>query len=297
MNSGTTKQPLVFFGTEEFSLTSLRALVEAGFPIIAVITKPDFRSGRGQKLTVPSVKNYALEQGIRVLQPTKLSEIIDDIRTLDRPAGVLVSYGKIIPQSIIECFTPGIINLHPSLLPKYRGPSPIESAIANSDPETGISIMQLEARMDAGPIYSQQTVLLDGTETQVSLAESLGTLGAEKLVEILPRILDGSLQPVAQTEADATYCHLLQKADALVDPAVMTARQLEASIRAHLLFPKTKLLFRDQTIIVTKAHVATKAKTPLDVQCQDGEFLIVDEVVAPSGKTMSAASFLNGYAA
>lgn len=289
--------PILFFGTEDFSLISLQALVEAGFSIGAVITKPDFRSGRGQKLTAPRVKVYAQQQEIPVWQPEKLTDIIPDIQAFKNPVGVLVSYGKIIPTKVIELFSPGIINLHPSLLPRYRGPSPLESAIANQDETTGISIMKLEAKMDAGPVYFQEVVALNGSEDQLSISESLGQLGAQKLVELLPDIVSGLLQPVAQDESLATYCSLLKKSDAHVEPHRLTASQLEATIRAHIVFPKTKLTVGKQSIIVTKAHVDQKPNTPLDVRCRDGAFLIVDELVAPSGKKMSAHSFLNGYAA
>ena len=116
--------PIIFFGTEAYSLIALKALYEAGFPIRAVITKPDMRSGRGHKLTEPPVKTFARQHDILVWQPNKLRDLTPDITALQPVAGVLVAYGKIIPQSIIDLFTPGIINLHPSLLPKWRGPSP-----------------------------------------------------------------------------------------------------------------------------------------------------------------------------
>ena len=136
-------RPIVFFGTEDFSAISLAQLLKHGFPIRLVITKPDSRRGRGKQLCQPAVKQLALTHDIPVLQPTKLRDIIPDIQALDQPVGVLVSFGKIIPQVVIDCFSPGIINLHPSLLPRYRGPSPIESAIANRDTTTGISIKRL----------------------------------------------------------------------------------------------------------------------------------------------------------
>ena len=141
---------IVFFGTEDFSLVALEALVEAGFPVEVVVTKPDMPKGRGHVLTEPLVKTFAKKHGIQVWQPAKLNDINDDIAKLNNPIGVLVSFGKIIPQKTLDLFTPGIINVHPSLLPKYRGPSPIEAAILMGDQETGVSIMRLSAQMDAG---------------------------------------------------------------------------------------------------------------------------------------------------
>lgn len=292
-----TSKPILFFGTEQFSLYSLEALVAAGFPIHAVITKPDSRSGRGHAIRESVVKQYALAHDIAVWQPHKLSEIADALAELDAPIGVLVSYGKIIPQSIIDLFSPGIINLHPSLLPRYRGPSPIESAIINRDAETAISIMQLEAGMDSGPVYFQELYPLNRTETQPQLAEALGMLGARRLVELLPAIIEGEMSPHVQNDTAATYCHLLEKSDAHLDPDTSTAEAAEAKVRAHLAFPKTKYTIDGHPIIITKAHVTDTKKTPLDLVCRDGTVLSIDEVTAPSGKTMNAESFLRGYAA
>lgn len=128
---------------------------------------------------------------------------------------MLVSYGKIIPQAVIDLFYPGIINVHPSLLPLYRGPSPIRSAIANRDAKTGVTLMQLSKAMDAGPLYYQVPYALDQTETRPELYQTLGQLGANILVQQLPAILNGSLQPIPQNDAEATYCQLLTKSSYL----------------------------------------------------------------------------------
>lgn len=291
-----TSRPIVFFGTEEFSLTSLQQLIDAGFPVAAVVTKPDTPRGRGHILTPPSVKVVAQKHDIPVWQPQKLKDITENIRALGTVAGVLVSYGKIIPQSTIDLFTPGIINVHPSLLPKYRGPSPIESAIKNGDPETGVSIMQLSAAMDAGPVYTQIHHPLDGSETQPILYTTLAQKGAELLIKSLPEILEGDLQPTPQDDTKATYCHLLTKEDSSLNLSELSATVAERTIRAHLSYPKTKLKFGDHIIIATKSHVSSLRKTPLDFICQDGAFLCIDELIAPSGRRMDAESFLRGYA-
>lgn len=290
-----TSKTIIFFGTEDFSLYSLRALVEAGFTIGAVVTKPDTPRGRGNKLTAPAVKTYARTNSIPVWQPVKLSDIIDSIKLFDNPAGVLVSFGKIIPESIIELFTPGIINVHPSLLPQYRGPSPIESAILNRDSKTGVTLMQLAKAMDAGPIYYQVPYALDQTETRPELYATLGQLGANILVQNLPAILNGELVPKPQDDATATYCNLLSKEDSLLDPRTTTPGQAEARIRAHLGFPRTRIQVGAYELIVTKAHAVMTKKTPLDIECQNGAFLSIDEVIAPSGRTMDSAAFLRGY--
>lgn len=295
MNSGTNWPPIVFFGTEDFSLYALKALVEAQFHVAAVMTKPDSRRGRGQNMTEPAVKTFAKQHGIPVWQPEKLSEITEDIKALDSPAGVLVSFGKIIPESIISLFTPGIINVHPSLLPQYRGPSPIESAIAHRDAKTGVSIMLLTPRMDAGPVYYQVPYALDGTETKPELYATLGQLGANILVQQLPAILEGATTPTIQDEQAATYCRLLSKQDSLLDLGTLTPGEAEARVRAHLGFPRTRVTVGNHEIIITKAHAVMTQKTPLDLPCSNGAFLSIDELVAPSGKTMSAEEFLRGH--
>jgi len=289
---------IIFFGTEEFSLASLQALITAGYHIAAVITKPDSKKGRGHQLTPPSVKVLADQYNIPVWQPIKVTEINQQIKALHTPVtGVLVSYGKIIPQSTIDLFTPGIINVHPSLLPKYRGPSPIESAIINGDTQTGVTIMQLSAAMDAGPTYAVQIHPLTGNETRPELYRTLASIGAKLLIETLPSVLDSTLKPEPQNDADATYCSLLQKSDAVLPLHELTAIEAERRIRAHLGFPKSKVMIGDNPVILTKAHVSDQQKTPLDLICRDGAFLSIDELIAPSGRLMNAADFLRGYAA
>jgi methionyl-tRNA formyltransferase len=288
-------QPIVFFGTEDFSLYSLKALVTAGFPIVAVVTKPDTARGRGNILTEPAVKTFAVSHGIPVWQPTRLLDIIDDIKQFDTPAGVLVSFGKIIPTAIIELFSPGIINVHPSLLPLYRGPSPIESAIKNRDAKTGVTLMNLAPKMDAGPIYTQVPYALDQTETKPELYDTLGQLGANLLVQKLPPILDAPTAPAEQHDSQPTYCQLLRKHDSLLDPSTVTPGEAEALIRAHLGFPRTRVTIGEYTVIVTKSHAVMTKNTPLDIECQNGAFLSIDEVVAPSGRTITGDAFLRGY--
>lgn len=286
---------IVFFGTDEFSAYSLRALINAGFPIGLIITQPDRPSGRGRKIIEPVTKTIGKQNGIKVLQPAKLSDIISDIAALNNPVGVLVSFGRIIPQSIIDLFSPGIVNVHPSLLPIYRGPSPIESTILNGDKETGVSIMQLSAAMDAGPVYDQTRLRLTGGETTPQLEETLGESGANRLVDILPSIVDGSLQPIPQNDELATYCQLTKKEDSLLDTENITAAEAERRVRAYLAFPKTKLTVLEQLIIVTKAHVEEESINELSIKFKDGKFLQIDELISPNGRRIEAKAFLNGY--
>jgi methionyl-tRNA formyltransferase len=297
-----TSKTIVFFGTDQFSAVSLRQLVSSGFTIGAVVTKPDSRKGRGRELQASIVKQIAIEHSIPVLQPVKMGEIVEPLVALtaelgESPVGVLVSYGKIIPQSVIDLFQPGIINVHPSLLPKYRGPSPIETAIYNGDTETGVTIMQLSAAMDAGQIFSQTMYSLTGMAAAPELELELAQAGAEQLVASLPGIIDGSLLAHPQDDSVATYCSLLRKEDSIIDPTLMTAAQAERQVRAYLAFPKTKVTIAGHLVVVTKAHVSLEGSSVLDIHCQDGQFLSIDELIGPSGKAMNAKAFLNGYAA
>ena len=242
------------------------------------------------------VATIADKHNIPVHLPKRPSEIIDDLRNYQADAAILVSYGRIIPQSVIDIFPKGIINIHPSLLPLYRGPTPIESVITNGDVTTGVSVMQLTAGMDEGPVFIQQEIELDGTETKFELYERLSDLSTKLLFQHLPAILDRSLQPTAQHDSEATYCKLLEKADAWLNPRDYTAQIAERRVRAHLGFPKTKITIFGHDIIITKSHVEDNKKTPLDILCQDGAYLSIDELIAPSGRAMNAEAFLNGYA-
>ena len=286
---------IVFFGTENYSLITLKALVDNGFNVVCVVTKPDTRRGRGHKLAEPPVKTFAKSQNIPVLQPNKANEITDHIKQLQPATGVLVAYGKIIPQSIIDLFTPGIINVHPSLLPKYRGPSPIESAIANRDHETGVSIMQLDKKMDAGPVYSQITQPLNEKETKPELYDKLFHDGTALLIKNLPDIINNTIIPTPQNDNNATYCQLLTKENSWIDPERMTAAEADAHVRAHLGFPRSRINIGGRDIIITKSHCDDIPKSPLDQKFSDGNYLIIDELIAPSGKTMNAEDYLRGY--
>ncbi len=297
------QSPIIFFGTEEFSAASLQALIDAQFTIAAVVTKPDTKKGRGQTLIPPTVKVIAEQYNIPVWQPPHLQDITKDIIALQPVAGVLVSFGKIIPQAMIDLFTPGIINVHPSHLPLYRGPSPIESAILNGDSSTGVSIMQLSAKMDAGPVYYFAPYLLQGDETQAGLYATLAEYGAEVLVTNLPAILSGELRPVPQDEAAATYCQLLKKTDSLLSwEAPVSA--IERHIRAYNVWPGSRADLNGHEVIITAAHSSTIDRPLLPGQLSTEDGLLVGTATTPleitslkpvGKKEMSAREFINGY--
>lgn len=295
---------LVFFGTEAISATSLQALLDNDWVIEAVVTKPDSPRGRHGTPAAPLVKTIALEHNIRVLQPEKVSEIVDE--KFESSVAVLVSYGKIIPKSVIDLFPVGIINVHPSLLPKYRGPTPFQTAILNGETETGVSLMKLVETMDAGPVYIQTTHQLTGDETAEELGQTLATSGALLLAESLPSIIDGSLAPTPQDDSQATYCHLFTKAMGIIDwnkPAEI----LEREIRAYHEWPKSTAQLEKYQVIITQAHVVptNHGEKPgfvdvdtdiglIMVECGNGT-LCIDRLKPVGRNEMTAKEFIAGY--
>lgn len=292
----TTPKKLVFFGTEVFSVPSLQALIDAGYDIAAVVTKPDARRGRGHKAFVHPVKQLALDHDISVLQPSRLKDIEAELAETKADAAVLVSYGKIIPERTLNLFgSVGIINIHPSRLPKYRGPSPIEAAILAGDTSTAISIMQLDAGMDTGPVYVQLDVPLTGHETKPELSDKLSRLGAKLLINTLPDILSGKLKPKPQPKSDVSITSLISKQDGILDPATDTASVLERKIRAYQDYPKPKLFFGNTIVIITSAKITLSSSDgDLVVPCANNTWLKIEKLIAPSGRVVSARAFLNG---
>ena len=297
-----TSKTVVFFGNERLvsGLAStdaplLRGLIAAGYHIAAVVSHHSESSSRNQRPL--EVAEIAAEHNIPVLLPNKPLEILEQLAAYNADAAILSAYGRIIPQSIIDIFPFGIINVHPSLLPKYRGSTPIESAVIHGDKKTGVSIMQLAAEMDAGPVFAQTEIPLTGTETKFEVYDQLSRKGAELLLGILPDILDGELRATPQNESAASYCSLLEKSDALLDATALTATEAERKVRAHLEFPKTKIKLADKDIVITKAHVVEAKENILDIVCNEDTYLRIDELIGPSGRKMDGKSFLNGYAA
>lgn len=296
----STSETIIFFGNERLvsglkktDAPVLSGLIEREYNVKAIISHhSDSKSRNHRGLEVAEIGE---KHNIPVFLPNRPSDILDEIKSMNAPMAILVAYGRIIPQRVIDLFPKGIVNIHPSLLPKYRGPTPIESAILSGDNETGVSIMQLTAGMDSGPVYGQEEIPLSGTETKFDIYNSLSHKGAELLFRILPSIIDGSLKPTPQDESLATYCPLLDKSDSRIDPSILPAAVAERRIRAHLGFPKSKLTVAGHNIIITKAHISSTQKTPLDLLCQDGAYLSIDELVAPSGRQMDSHGFINGY--
>jgi methionyl-tRNA formyltransferase len=294
----SSKTRLIFFGNERLATAvstdapTLRALVAAGYDVAAVVTnhtEPVSRSRRQLEIL-----DVAHAYHIPILLPTKLSTLKDELQKYNAVAGVLVAYGKLIPQEIIDVFPKGIINIHPSLLPQLRGSTPIETAILNGLEETGVSLMRLTAEMDAGPVYIQKKIRLGGHESKTGLAQTLLNEGGRLLIENLSKILDGKLKPKVQDETEATYTRLLAKQDGQInfdEPAEL----IERKIRAFEGFPKARAKVLGHEVVITKARLATSANDgDLVLRCQPG-FIEILELTAPSGRTVSGADFTRGY--
>lgn len=298
--------PIVFFGNERLatgvatSAPTLTALIEAGFNVVAVVShNEDTASRKPRPLEVADV---AKKHNIPVLLPSKPSEIIEQLKAYEPAAGVLVAYGKIVPQSVIDIFPAGIVNIHPSLLPLHRGPTPLESVILDGSKTTGVSLMRLSKEMDAGPVYAYSEYDLIGSETKQQLANELIELGSAMVVSLLPRIITGEVKGKPQDDTEATYDKLIKKEDGVLDwqkPAV----RLEREVRAYAEWPKSRTILGGHAVIVTKAHVVVGVGEPGKIW-KDGNklgFYTSKDIFAidslkPAGKgEMSITAFLNGY--
>jgi methionyl-tRNA formyltransferase len=213
----TTKT--IFMGTPPFSLPSLKAIIETGHDLVAVYTQPDKQVGRGRKLAFSAVKEFALSRNLNILQPDSLKteEAVQQMRSLKPDVAVVAAYGKIVPESVLGVPRLGFLNIHPSLLPKHRGATPIASAILQGDRVTGVSIILLDAGMDSGPLIRQKEIAIADDDTAGTLSLKLSQLGAELLTEVLPLWLEGKIEPHPQDDTKATYSTVLTKEDGRID--------------------------------------------------------------------------------
>lgn len=296
---------LVFLGTPEFAVPSLEALVEAGHEVLAVYTQPDRPAGRKQELKAPPVKEAALRLGLEVRQPERIRHCVDELAAMKPDAMAVVGYGQIIPQAIIDIPPLGILNVHASLLPKYRGAAPIQWAIANGETVTGVTIMRIDAGLDTGDILLQEATEIGAEETAPELAARLAPMGARLLVRGLEGLAEGSIHPVPQDHAQATLAPILKREDGLVDfrwPAAAIA----CRARGFQPWPGAWTWWRGQRFFLWRCRPA-RVETPavpgklfshgrrLYAACGQGEALELLEVQAEGRKRMDSAAFLNGY--
>lgn len=305
-------------GTPDFSVPVLNSLIK-GSNVIAVVTQPDKRVGRKQEITQSPVKKVALEHKIEVLQPEKIkgnAEFIKRVKDLNPDLIVVVAYGFILPQEILDISKYGVINIHASLLPKYRGASPIQSAILNGDKETGVTIMLIDDKMDTGPLLAQRTITINNNDNFERLHDKLAQLGATLLLEALPKYISGEIKPVAQKDSEATYCKILTKEDGKIDWH-KSAEEIERQVRAFTPWPGAWTVWNNKSFKVIKAVVYASTKPVLSeaeglsmttgkvgevFKINEGlsiacgkDALEILELQLEGKKPMSAKEFLNGY--
>jgi len=291
---------LIFLGTPKFAVPTLEALVAARHHVVSVITQPDRPSGRSQQLTPSPVKQCALDLGLPVFQPERIRrpEAVAAIAALQPDAMVVVGYGQIIPQSIIDIPPHGIINVHGSLLPKYRGAGPIQWAIANGETRTGVTTMRIDAGLDTGDMLLKAETQIGPEENAVELGARLATIGAELLVETLARI--AGIVPEKQDQAQATYAPLLKKEDGLIDWR-QSAQSIHNRVRGFQPWPGAYTSFRGRQLHIWRSRVAPPASGtpgallphPLRAVSGEGSLELI-EVQLEGRKRISAEDFANG---
>ena len=297
---------IVFLGTPEFAVPTLERTFEAGYEIAAVVTQPDRPKGRGRQLAAPPVKETALRLGLTVHQPERIRtpEAIDLLRSLKPDAMVVVGYGKIIPQAVIDIPPHGIINVHASLLPRYRGAAPVQWAIANGETVTGVTTMRIDAGLDTGDILLQRDTPIEAEETAVELGKRLAVMGADLLVKTLAGLERGEIVPRPQNSAQATLAPVLKKEDGLID-WTRPAAEIANRIRGFKPWPGCYTHLRGRAIEISRARAGTGAagepgsvhpiRGRIVVTCGDSTALEILEVQMEGRKRMDATAFQNGY--
>lgn len=295
---------ILFFGNERLAtgVTTkapvFRALIDSGYDIKALIIS----APPGSNLYEEPIAKIAKQNNIQVVNYPSLAGAVEDISNFGVDTAVLAAYGKIVPESILRLFKNGIINVHPSLLPKHRGPIPIESAILNGDKETGVSIMRLVKAMDAGPVFTQSTISLKGSESKQELADKLGELGSKLLIDNLEGIISGKLQPKDQDSSLATYDKLISKEDGHIDWN-QAAEIISRQIRAYAIWPRSTFKLAGIDIIVTEVHIEDRQGKPGEIYLNGKTLgiyttkgtLLIDRLIPTGKKEMNVESFIAGY--
>ena len=299
---------ILFMGTPDFAVASLKRLVEDGHEICGVFTQPDKPRNRN-KVTFSPVKEYALSQGLTVYQPVKMrdGEALNIVRGLAPELTVVAAYGRILPKDILEAPKYGSINVHASILLKYRGAAPINWSMLNDEPETGVSIMYMAEALDAGDVLRVAKTPIGHDETLTALWDRLAELGAQALSETIPTLEDGTAVRTAQNEAEVTYAPMLSRELSPIDWR-RSARAISCQVRGLQPWPcavtdavngeEMKLFTVEETGADTTAvpgTILTAGKQGIDMACGDGKVLRITELQAKGGKRMAASAYLLGH--
>jgi methionyl-tRNA formyltransferase len=293
---------VIFAGTPDFALRCLEALVDLGRVPVAVLTQPDRPAGRGRRLTESPVKRYAKTRQIRIIQPRSLraADVQDGLKALQPDIMIVAAYGLLLPQSVLDIPRRGCLNVHASLLPRWRGAAPIQAAILAGDTRTGVSLMAMTAGLDCGPVYIRESVSIGVDETAGQLHDRLATLGCELLERNLDSILDGKLSAEEQDETLATYAHKIRRDDAALDWQ-RSAIELERCIRAYNPAPGAYFDLDGIAIKCWQAAVSGSVDAPpgtvvaagaegIVVSCGDGS-LKLESLQRPGKRAVTAREF------
>ncbi len=301
---------IVFMGTPEFAGTVLKALMDAGHEITAVFTQPDKAKGRSGKATPSYVGALAEEAGIPTYKPVKLreEENVALLKTLPADVFIVAAYGQFLTEEILNIPRLGCINVHGSLLPKYRGASPIQRAIMNGDKETGVTLIKMDKGMDSGDMYASESLPITDEDDEDSMYKKLAALGAKLLTDMLPKIEAGTLKPVKQAESLVTFAPMLKKEEGLIN-FNRTVREIHCLVRGVSVWPGAYTFFQGKTLKIGKVRPASKDETSgagkllpgalyftgkkLYVKAADG-FLEIETLQPESKKMMAASDFARG---
>ena len=296
---------IIFMGTPDFACPTLQKLIERGENLVAVVTQPDRPKGRGQRLVAPPVKDLALRHAIPVHQPLKVRtpDFVEVIRALRPDVIVVVAFGQILPRTLLDIPPHGCVNVHSSLLPRYRGAAPLNWCIINGETETGVTTMLMDPGLDTGPMLFKRSTPIGEDEDIVSLHDRMSIMGADLLVETLDALKNGSVTPQLQDDGQTCYAPLLKKEDGLIDwhnDAVTIHNQ----VRGLAVWPGAYTFINNQPLKILKARIGQGAGQPgtllrasrgvMEVACLSGS-LLIGELQLAGKKRLDVASFLAGY--
>ncbi|WP_141266254.1 methionyl-tRNA formyltransferase [Thermodesulfovibrio sp. Kuro-1] len=293
---------IIFFGTPEFAVPSLKALISRSEKILLVVTQPDKPKGRGKNLQAPEIKKVALQYELPLCQPEKIKDdnFIKKLKSLNPEFAIVVAYGKILPKEILEIPKHGCINLHASLLPKYRGAAPIQWALINGEKITGVTTMIIDEGLDTGPILLQKEISINDEDNAETLSEKLSVIGAELIIETIDKMRKGIITPKPQT-GEITYAPQLKKDDGKINWN-NSARKIFNLVRGTYPWPCAYSFLKDERVKIIKTEVLEgnaapgliiKAKNELIVGTQEGLLRIL--LIQPEGKKiMTAKEFISG---